>query len=125
VSCTINLRKDSAAENTYCHVRDDSIYLNVELGKTCSPFVEYCPYTGNVKGTYGNISRHCCPSSSLSSKSIYTKMDVCLCLFASVCVCIFGHNSGTPGAISTKLGTYMAVCMCKNLMYILSTYFIS
>jgi hypothetical protein len=36
-----------------------------------------------------------------------------------VCVCMFGHNSGTPGAISTKLGTHMAVCMCKNLMYVL------
>jgi hypothetical protein len=40
-------------------------------------------------------------------------MDVC------VCVCMFGHNSGTPGAISTKLGTHMAICMCKNLMYVL------
>jgi hypothetical protein len=35
---------------------------------------------------------------------------------------MFEHNSGTPGAISTKLGTDMAVCtrMYKNLMYILS-----
>jgi hypothetical protein len=33
-------------------------------------------------------------------------------------VCMFGHNSGPSGAISTKLGTHMAVCMCKNLMYI-------
>jgi hypothetical protein len=32
---------------------------------------------------------------------------------------MFKHNSGTPGAISTKLGTDMAVCMYKNLMYIL------
>jgi hypothetical protein len=32
---------------------------------------------------------------------------------------MFEHNSGTPGAISTKLGTHMAVCMYKNLMYIL------
>jgi hypothetical protein len=31
---------------------------------------------------------------------------------------VFQHNSGTPGAISTKLGTHMAVCMYKNLMYI-------
>jgi hypothetical protein len=30
-----------------------------------------------------------------------------------------GHNSGTPGAISTKLGTHIAICMCKNLMYVL------
>jgi hypothetical protein len=34
-------------------------------------------------------------------------------------VCVFEHNSGTPGAISTKLGTHIAICMCKNLMYIL------
>jgi hypothetical protein len=33
-----------------------------------------------------------------------------------VCVCMSGHNSGTPGAISTKLGTHIAICMCKNLM---------
>jgi hypothetical protein len=47
--------------------------------------------------------------------SISIKMDVCMC------VCMFGHNSGTPGAISTKLGTHIAilVCMCKNLMYVL------
>jgi chromate transport protein ChrA len=32
-------------------------------------------------------------------------------------VCMFGHNSATPGAISTKLGTHMALCMYKNLMY--------
>jgi hypothetical protein len=36
-----------------------------------------------------------------------------------VCVCMFEHNSGTSGAISTKLSTHIAVCMCKNLMYIL------
>jgi hypothetical protein len=30
-----------------------------------------------------------------------------------------GNNSGTPGAISTKFGTHIAVCMCKNLMYVL------
>jgi hypothetical protein len=34
-----------------------------------------------------------------------------------MCVCMFGHSSGTPGAISTKLGTHIAICMCKNLMY--------
>jgi hypothetical protein len=28
-----------------------------------------------------------------------------------------GHNSGTSGAISTKLGTHIAICICKNLMY--------
>jgi hypothetical protein len=36
-----------------------------------------------------------------------------------VCVCMFGHNSETPVAISAKLGTHMAVCMFKNLTYIL------
>jgi hypothetical protein len=30
-----------------------------------------------------------------------------------------GRNSGTPGAISTKLGTHIAIWMCKNLMYVL------
>jgi hypothetical protein len=29
------------------------------------------------------------------------------------------HNSGTPGAISTKLGTHIAIYMYKNLMYVL------
>jgi hypothetical protein len=36
-----------------------------------------------------------------------------------VCVCIFEHNSGTPGAISIKLGTHIAICMCKNLKYVI------
>jgi hypothetical protein len=40
-------------------------------------------------------------------------------------VCIVGHNSGMSGAISTKLGTHMAVCMYKNLMYILYVYILS
>jgi hypothetical protein len=35
------------------------------------------------------------------------------------------HNSGTPGAISTKLGTRIAICMCKNLMYVLYIYIYS
>jgi hypothetical protein len=35
---------------------------------------------------------------------------------------MFEHNSGTPGAISTKLGTHIAICMCKNLMYVLYIY---
>jgi hypothetical protein len=33
-----------------------------------------------------------------------------------------GHNSGTPEAISTKLGTHIATCMCKNLTYVLYIY---
>jgi hypothetical protein len=40
---------------------------------------------------------------------------MCVC----VCVCMSGHNSGTSGAISTKLSTHIAICMCKNLMYAL------
>jgi hypothetical protein len=43
-------------------------------------------------------------------------------MYVCLCVCMFGHNSGTPGAISTKLGTHMALCMCKNLMYVLYIY---
>jgi hypothetical protein len=42
---------------------------------------------------------------------------MCVC----VCVCMSGHNSGTPGEISTKLGTHIAICMCKNLMYVAGT----
>jgi hypothetical protein len=41
-----------------------------------------------------------------------------VCVF----VCMFGHNSGTPRAISTKLGTHMALCMSKNLMYVIYIY---
>jgi hypothetical protein len=50
---------------------------------------------------------------------------VCACACARVRVrvhvrvCVYGHNSGTPGAISTKLGTHVAICMCKNLIYVL------
>jgi hypothetical protein len=32
---------------------------------------------------------------------------------------VSGHNSGTPGAISTKLDTHIAICVCKNHMYVL------
>jgi hypothetical protein len=39
-----------------------------------------------------------------------------------VCVFMFEHNSGKPGAISTKLGTHIAICMCKNLMCVLYIY---
>jgi hypothetical protein len=35
---------------------------------------------------------------------------------------MFEHNSGTPGAISTKFSTHIAICMCKNLMYVLYVY---
>jgi hypothetical protein len=50
----------------------------------------------------------------------YTYKNGCVCVYVCVCVCVcvFEHNSGTPGAISTKLGTYIAICMCKNFMYI-------
>jgi hypothetical protein len=36
-----------------------------------------------------------------------------------VCVCMSGHNSRMPAAISTKLGTHIATYICKNLMYVL------
>jgi hypothetical protein len=39
-----------------------------------------------------------------------------------VCVCMFKHNSGTPGVISTKLGKHIAICTCKNLTYVLYIY---
>jgi hypothetical protein len=55
--------------------------------------------------------------------SISIKMDVCVYTYVCVCVCVYvcmsGHNSGTPGANSTKLGTHIAICMCKNLVYVL------
>jgi hypothetical protein len=35
-----------------------------------------------------------------------------------VCVCMFEQNSGMPGVISTKLDTHIAICMCKNLIYV-------
>jgi hypothetical protein len=50
------------------------------------------------------------------TKSIYIYKNGCVCV--CVCVCMFEHNSGTPGAISTKLGTHIVICMCMNLMYI-------
>jgi hypothetical protein len=54
---------------------------------------------------------------------IYTYKNGCLCICVCVCVCVCvcmsGHNSGTPVAISTKLGTHIAICMCKNLVHVL------
>jgi hypothetical protein len=46
----------------------------------------------------------------MACQSVSIKMDVCVYVRA---------YSGTPGAISTKLGTYIVICMCKNLMYVL------
>jgi hypothetical protein len=43
---------------------------------------------------------------------------MCVCMY----VCMSGPNSGTPEAISTKLGTHIAICMCKNLMYVIYIY---
>jgi hypothetical protein len=45
-------------------------------------------------------------------------------MYVCVCVCMFGHSSGTHGAISTKLGTHMALSTCKNLMYIFYIYYL-
>jgi hypothetical protein len=45
------------------------------------------------------------------NSSISIKMDVGLCMS--------GHNSGTPAAISTKLDTHIAICMCNNPTYVL------
>jgi hypothetical protein len=62
---------------------------------------------------------------NINKLSISIKMDVCiyiyiyLYIYICVCVCMSGHNSGTPGTISAKLGTHIAICMCKNLMYVL------
>jgi hypothetical protein len=52
---------------------------------------------------------------------VYIYVCVCVraCACVCVCVCVSGHNSGMPGEISTKLGTHIAICMCKNLMYVL------
>jgi hypothetical protein len=33
-----------------------------------------------------------------------------------------GDNSGKPGVISTKLDRHIAICMCKNIMYVLYIY---
>jgi hypothetical protein len=55
------------------------------------------------------------PGQRQRNKLVYTYKMGCVC----ECVCVSGHNSGTPGAISTKLGTHIATCRCKNLMYVL------
>jgi hypothetical protein len=39
-----------------------------------------------------------------------------------ICVCMFQHNSGTPGAISTKLGTHMTIYIYIFNMYVLYIY---
>jgi hypothetical protein len=40
-------------------------------------------------------------------------------MYVCMRVCMFQHNSGTPGTISTKLGTHLTTCIYKHLMYIL------
>jgi hypothetical protein len=40
-------------------------------------------------------------------------------MFVYIYICMSAHNSGTPGAIPTKLGTHIAIYKCKNLMYVL------
>lgn len=34
-----------------------------------------------------------------------------------MCVCMFQHNSGTPGAISAKLGTHMTHNLGTKIVY--------
>jgi hypothetical protein len=37
-------------------------------------------------------------------------------MFVCLWVCMFQHNSGTPGAISTKLDTRMTIYIYKNII---------
>jgi hypothetical protein len=39
-------------------------------------------------------------------------------------VCMFQHKSGTPGAISTKLGTHMTIYIFKNIINYIYIYII-
>jgi hypothetical protein len=88
----------------------------------------------NAKDNANRGVTRICPAPTLLNLSIYlyiyiytyTHTHEYIYIYKNGCmlfVCMFGHNSGTPGAISTKLGTHMAVCMCKNLMHILYIYF--
>jgi hypothetical protein len=67
------------------------------------------------------MRRDLCESIDESRPKVeYINKNLCMC------VCFYvKHNSGTPGAISTKLGTHMALWMCKNLMYIYYIFFLS
>jgi hypothetical protein len=41
-------------------------------------------------------------------------------VYMCVCVCVSGHDSGTPGAISTKLGAHITICvriLCMFYIY--------
>jgi hypothetical protein len=49
----------------------------------------------------------------------FSNLYLSISIKRDVCVCMYEHNSGTPGAILTKLGTHIAICMCKNLIYVL------
>jgi hypothetical protein len=59
----------------------------------------------------------------LKNVLIYVVIYLYLQQWMFVCVCVSRHNSGTPGAISTKLGTliaiYIYIYICKNIMYVL------
>jgi hypothetical protein len=60
----------------------------------------------------------CCNINTVNL-SIYIYKNGCSCIYVYIYIYMSGHNYGTPGAISTKLGTHIAICMCKNLMYVL------
>jgi hypothetical protein len=96
--------KEAGCNDILLPVKDNG----TELVKICYALVTF--YYSKCNGI---------PSKKLHYRSlqiyIYKNGCVCVCMY----VCMFKHNSGTPGAISTKLGTHMPVCMYTNLMYIL------
>jgi hypothetical protein len=62
-------------------------------------------YPGEVPSTQNHSVCGLCPSSGKLYK-MYVCMCVCVCVCVCVCMCMFQHNSGTSGAISTKLGIH-------------------
>jgi hypothetical protein len=43
-------------------------------------------------------------------------------MYVCLYVCMFQRNSGTPGAIPTKLSAHVTICIYNNLIYIISIY---
>jgi hypothetical protein len=107
------------------HIFDSLLSISIKMDVCVS---------GHNSGTPGAISTKLgthiaiCMCKNLMYVLFYTYKNgcvlkwMCVCVCVCVCVCMSGHNSGTPGAISTKLGTHIAICMCKNLMYVLYIY---